>query len=78
MMVTREVRIVDKYTVEFLTSTPSRPLLRILEFQAMMSPRALKELGPRIATNPVGTGPYKFVEYLPGQHILMEANPQYW
>jgi len=78
MMVTREVRIVDKYTVEFLTSTPSRPLLRILQFQAMMSPRALKELGPRIATNPVGTGPYKFVEYLPGQHILMEANPQYW
>ena len=78
MMVTREVRVVDKYTVEYLTSAPSRPLLRILQFQTMMSPRALKDLGPKIATNPVGTGPYKFVEYVPGQHVLMELNPQYW
>jgi peptide/nickel transport system substrate-binding protein len=78
LAVTREVKIVDKHTVEYLTSVPSRPLLRIMSLQAMLSPRALRELGPKIATNPVGTGPYKFVEYVPGQHVLMETNPQYW
>jgi peptide/nickel transport system substrate-binding protein len=78
MAVTREVKVVDKYTVDYLTEVPSRPLLRILGFQAMMSPRAMRELGARIATTPIGTGPYKFVEYIPGQHVLMEVNPQYW
>jgi ABC-type transport system substrate-binding protein len=78
MAVTREVKIVDKYTADYLTEVPSRPLLRILGLQAMMSPRAMKELGPKIATNPVGTGPYEFVEYVPGQHVLMEVNPHYW
>jgi peptide/nickel transport system substrate-binding protein len=78
MAVTREVRVADKYTVDYITEVPSRPLLRILSFQAMMSPRAMKELGAKIATNPVGTGPYKFVEYIPGQHVLMEVNPHYW
>jgi peptide/nickel transport system substrate-binding protein len=78
MAVTREVKVIDKYTVDYITEVPSRPLLRILGLQAMMSPRALQELGPKIATNPIGTGPYKFVEYIPGQHVLMEVNPNYW
>jgi len=28
--------------------------------------------------HPVGTGPYKFVSYQPGQAIDLEANPDYW
>src|SRR5919198_1347945 len=78
MAVTREVRVTDTSTVDYITEVPSRPLLRILGLQAMMSPRALQELGPKIATHPIGTGPYTFVEYIPGQHVLMEANPNYW
>ena len=78
MAVTREVKVIDKYTADYITEVPSRPLLRILGFQAMMSPRAMRELGAKIATTPVGTGPYKFVEYIPGQHVLMEVNPRYW
>ena len=27
---------------------------------------------------PVGTGPYKFVEWLPGEKIVLEANPDYF
>jgi peptide/nickel transport system substrate-binding protein len=26
----------------------------------------------------IGTGPYKFVSYTPGESIVMEANPDYW
>ncbi len=28
--------------------------------------------------HPVGTGPFKFVEYKPNEHIKLERNPQYW
>ena len=28
--------------------------------------------------NPVGSGPYKLVEYLPGQYLSFEANPDYY
>lgn len=29
-------------------------------------------------TNPIGTGPFKFVEYLPGQRIVIEKFDKYW
>jgi peptide/nickel transport system substrate-binding protein len=28
--------------------------------------------------NPIGTGPYKFVEYVSGQYTVLEANEDYW
>jgi peptide/nickel transport system substrate-binding protein len=27
---------------------------------------------------PIGTGPFKFIEYIPGQKIIMEKNENYW
>ena len=29
-------------------------------------------------TAPIGTGPFKFVEYQRGQHVIVERNPDYW
>lgn len=43
-----------------------------------MSPKAFRELGDKFGTNPAGTGPFKFVEYRPGQHLIVDANPAYW
>ena len=28
--------------------------------------------------HPIGTGPFKFVEYKPNEHIKLERNAQYW
>jgi peptide/nickel transport system substrate-binding protein len=57
LAVVREVQVVDKYTVDYITAVPNRPLLRALSSQTTLSPRALQELGPKIATNPVGLVP---------------------
>ena len=74
----REIKIQDAYTVDLITERPNRPLLRNSTSIHSMSPKAFRELGDKFGTNPVGTGPYKFVEYRPGQHVIMEANPGYW
>lgn len=29
-------------------------------------------------THPIGTGPFKFVEYKPNQSIKVACNPDYW
>ncbi|MBI4311751.1 MAG: ABC transporter substrate-binding protein, partial [Chloroflexi bacterium] len=43
------------------------------------SPTAFKEKGRQyFDANPVGTGPFKVKEFVPGSHILMEKNPSYW
>ena len=39
---------------------------------------ARRELGDRFPTNPVGTGAMRFVEYRPGQHVVMQSHPGYW
>jgi peptide/nickel transport system substrate-binding protein len=76
--VVRDFKILDPHTIDLLTEKPNRPFLRNSTSAMALSPRAFRELGDKFPTNPVGTGPMKFVEYRPGQHVVMETNPGYW
>ena len=74
------VDIVDNYTVRIITKKPY-PILdaQLCIYGGMIAPKYLQEKGPQhLATNPVGTGPYKFVRWIKDDHILLEANPNYW
>jgi peptide/nickel transport system substrate-binding protein len=44
----------------------------------ILSPRAVKEKGKAYGRSPVGTGPFKFVEWKEGDFILLERFPNYW
>ena len=44
----------------------------------IVSVKAAKEKGKAFGRNPVGTGPFKFVEWKEGDYILLEKNPNYW
>jgi len=44
----------------------------------ILSPRAVKEKGKAYGRSPVGTGPFKFVEWKESDHILLERFPNYW
>ena len=44
----------------------------------ILSPRAVKEKGKAYGRSPVGTGPFKFVEWKEGDFIPLERYPNYW
>jgi peptide/nickel transport system substrate-binding protein len=74
----------DAHTAIFRYSRPIplELLLRALADLGYVVPRHLFE-GTNVLENPantapVGTGPFKFVEYQRGQHIIAERNPDYW
>jgi peptide/nickel transport system substrate-binding protein len=75
------VEVVDPYTVRIKTSTPD-PLIptRMSRYPAyVVPPKYVKEVGADVfARRPVGTGPYKFVEFVPDRHVILEANKNYW
>ncbi len=76
---TESVRVVDPYTVELTTKTPFPPLLTNIS-RLHIVPRAYARIGADAFSTkqPIGTGPYKFVEWQHGQRIVLEANPDYW
>ena len=74
------VDIVDDYTVRVVTKKPY-PILdaQLCVYGGMIAPKYLQEKGPQhVAINPVGTGPYRFVRWVKDDHILLEANANYW
>jgi peptide/nickel transport system substrate-binding protein len=71
---------VDPLTVRIEPSAPYAPLLAVLADRAgmMMSPTALAALGDKVATRPVCAGPYKFVERVAQERIVLERFDKYW
>jgi len=45
---------------------------------AIHSPTAIRKWGKDYLYYPVGTGPYTFREWLPGEQVTLDANPDYW
>lgn len=73
-------QVVDDYTIQLILSEPYSPLLDGLSqvYLGIASPKALAEYSNiRYQYHQVGTGPYQFVEYLPGDHITIRRNPSY-
>ena len=73
-----KVEIKDDYTVLVKTKTPSALVLPLLLMEEMLPPQETAKLGKDSITKPVGTGPYRFVEWKKDSHIALEANPEYW
>ena len=74
------VVVVDPLTVRLELSRVDAPLLSVLADRAgmMLSPKALAEAGQNIAGKPVCAGPFKFVERVAQQKIVLERFDQYW
>jgi peptide/nickel transport system substrate-binding protein len=75
-----QVDVLDSKTVVFQLDKPNAALLTLLGDRGgmMSSPTAVQKLADKIGRNPSGTGPFKFVEWVQNDHVLLERNPDYW
>ena len=74
-----ETRALDATTLEVRTAGPRPDLLVDLNNILVLPPKYVEEKGDaHVARNPVGTGPYRFVEWVKDDRIVLEANREYW
>lgn len=74
------VQVIDDATVKINLKAPFAFFLNNLAHSAsgIISPTALKTYGKDISRRAVGTGPFKFVEWVHGDHLTMVRNDDYW
>jgi len=82
------VEKVDDYTVRFILPSSFGPFLRAMSQDILPQHKYLRAVKEKKFTfamgldcplkDIVGTGPFKLKQYLPGERIVLEANPYYW
>jgi peptide/nickel transport system substrate-binding protein len=75
----KQVTVIDPHTVELKTDKPATTMLYWLE-EAFIAPQAYYSTHDEtwLNTHPMGSGPYKLVEWVPGDHVTLTANPTYF
>jgi peptide/nickel transport system substrate-binding protein len=76
-----KVEVVDASTVRVTHKEPFADFLYVLAFgtYSIASPTAIQKLGnDEFPNQPVGTGPFKFVERERGVKVVFERNGEYW
>jgi len=76
----KEVQVIDDYTVRVITEKPDPVLPSRTAFAAFIVPeKYIKEHGDEyFAKHPVGSGRYKFVNWVKNDYVELEANENYW
>ncbi|MBL0934674.1 MAG: hypothetical protein IBJ07_07970 [Rhizobiaceae bacterium] len=75
----KSVEKVDDNTVKFTLVQPYGIFHRQISYVNIMSKTYFDQVGDEgYATKPVGTGPYKLVEWVKDDRMVLEANPDYW
>ena len=73
------VEVIDDYHVVLVRDEPDVVFERLLAETPIISAEQFAEGGNQaIEDFPIGTGPFKFVEWVKGNRIVLEANPDYW
>jgi len=71
---------IDDYTVKIVLTRINASIMTSLAMftVCIVSPTNAAKWGPDTFKHPVGTGPFKFVEWVKDDHIALEANDNYW
>jgi ABC-type transport system substrate-binding protein len=73
------VEVIDKYTVRInLKGSPATALALLSIWGYIESPAAVEKYGKDFGLHPTGTSVFKFVEWVPDQRVVLEANKSYW
>lgn len=80
----KKVEKVDDYTVKFTLSEPYAPFLTGALSYPILPKHVLKDVAikdmdkDKFSKSPIGTGPYKLVEWKSGQYLKLERNDNYF
>lgn len=78
----KEVKVVDSHKVDIILKAPNAAFLDLVVITNggyIWSKESFEKLGAKqAALKPVGTGPFKFKEWIQGQKVILEANKDYW
>lgn len=74
------IKAIDPYTVEFTLTGPDVTFLNkmAINFAFIVPKEEVEKAGENFGHEPVGTGPYKLTEWVTGQHLTFERNPDYF
>jgi peptide/nickel transport system substrate-binding protein len=75
-----KVEVVDPLTIRLSLKAPFSPLIAQLTDRAgmMVSPKAVKEAGDKFVAKPICAGPFRFVERVVQEKIVLDRFPDYW
>lgn len=75
----QSVEVMNDSTVKISVKGSPSTALTVLSISGFVEcPAALERYGKEIGLHPIGTGPFKFVEWVPDQRVVLEANRDYW
>jgi len=74
----QQVEIVDDYTVRLVTAKPNVSVPYELASVEMLPPGHYGPGKEDLASDPVGSGPYRFLRWDSDGSVILEANLEYW
>ncbi len=77
----KEVEVVDRFTIKVILKYPLGPFVGwILNWgtNGVIDPDIVQKWGKEASIHAVGTGPFKFVEWVSGDHYTYERFEEYW
>lgn len=69
--------VVDEYSVDIITTKPDPWLLYRISTIRFIPPKASAD-ADEYSKHPIGTGPYVFDSWSPGQQLILKKNEDYW
>lgn len=75
LQILNQVTAVDPYTVQFTLKQPRSAFISTIMKIGIVPKHAHNQ---DYARQPIGSGPYKFVQWDRGQQLIVEANPDYY
>ncbi|MFN2364134.1 MAG: ABC transporter substrate-binding protein [Halarsenatibacteraceae bacterium] len=75
-----KIELIDEFTLKITLQEPNVIFMATSRLRDTVLPKNyIEEVGwDGYEQNPVGSGPYKFVEHKPGEKIVLEAYEDYW
>lgn len=74
----KKIEIQSEYEIKITLKETYSPMLTRFGVAKIISPKSVKENPADIPKKPVGTGAYKFGEWVQGDHLTIERFDDYW